>query len=237
MIRIIISTLCIAFAIQLQAQQYFADPVETFSKKKPMYITMMDGKEVTCNYKSQKIKKGLITEITVTMDGKKKTIMAEEIKEMYVPQSGLDKLVALSDFANDATRWESEDINMEHIKEGYAYFIQSPTQMRKKKEGNVLMQLLNPAFAQYVKVFHDPFAAESASASIGGIKVAGGIAKSYFVKVGDDKAFRVSKGDYKDNASKIYTDCGVTGSAKSYKWSNFGEELFTYTKECNGGNE
>ncbi len=215
------------------AQQYFSSPVESFSKKKPAYITMQDGKEVECKFKSMKRSKGLIKEITVWVNEKKTTFAATDIKEMYLPQSGLDKLNKAVDFINDATQWDSEDINMDHIKDGYSYFIQSPTQLSKKKKGDVLMQLLNPAFASKVMVFHDPFASESASANVGGIKVAGGNDKSYFVKVGNAAAFKVRKKDYSDYINTIFADCGVSGSAKTYKWSNFAEELMNYTKECN----
>ncbi len=234
-IKQILFSLCLIGTLCTTAisQQYFASPVESFSKKKMAYITMQDGKEVECKFKSMKRSKGLIKEITVWIDEKKKTISASDIKEMYLPQSGLDKLGKVMDFANDATQWESEDINMDHIKDGYSYFIQSSTQISKKKKADVLMQLLNPAFASKVMVFHDPFANESASASVAGIKVAGGNDKSYFIKVGSAAAFKVRKKDYEDYVNTIFADCGVTGSAKTYKWANFGEELMNYTRECN----
>lgn len=229
-----LATICfLAFSLNVNAQEYFSQPIEIFSKKKTAYVTLSDGTEIEGNIHKIKRKKGLFEQVSLYVNDEKKAIAASEISHMYLPQSDWDKLGKASDFLNDATQWNSDgNVNLEHIKDGYAYFETSQTQIRKNKAGEVLLQLLNPAFGNKVKVYHDPFANESASASVGGIKVAGGNDKSYFIKVGDETAYRLKKKDYKDSVKKLYKDCGVFPKDKKYKWAYFGEDLMTYTKEC-----
>ncbi len=47
------------------------------------------------------------------------------------------------------------------------------------------MQLVNPRFSKVISVYSDPFAKETSSIGIGGLKLAGGIAKSYYLKKGE----------------------------------------------------
>ena len=213
--------------------QYFSSPVEVFSKKKPSYITLKSGKTIEGNIKTYKLKKGLIKEITLKVDGKKKTYTPEDIASMYLPQSGLDKLGKAMDKMYDATQWESEDINAEYMKDGYAYFEQATVQLKKKKI-EALLQMVNTSFNNQVKVFTDPWARETASASVGGIQVAGGLEKSYWVKVGDDVCFKLKKKNYPEDLDKVFAKCGDFKSevpAKP-KWADFPELLLKYSKSC-----
>ncbi len=60
--------------------------------------------------------------------------------------------------------------------------------MVKKKKLTLLLQLLNPGFPNKIKVLFDPYAGETASFGFGSIKLAGGGAKTYYFKKGENVA-------------------------------------------------
>lgn len=213
--------------------QYFASPVEGFSKKKPSYVTLKSGEVLEGTIKDLDYKRGLIDEITLVVGKKKKKLTPDMIANAYLPQSGLNKLAKAMDFASDATQWGSDDINQEYMKEGYAYFEQSTVKL-KKKNIEALLQLVNPSFNNPVKIFHDPWAKESAGLEVKGIQVAGGLEKSYWVIIGGQDAFKIKKKDYTDSIGKIFGTCPdyISKMGDGPKWADFPEALFNYSKEC-----
>lgn len=235
----LVALFCLAFAFQVQAQktQYFSTPMEAFSIKKTSYITLTDGTEVEGTLNRLKRKKGLIESIKIKLtNGDVVEYPAAEIKSMYLPESALNKIATGLDAVNDAQKWNNSDLNAEHLKDGYAYFEATNTQIRKNKEGVVLLQLLNPAFSNKIKVYHDPFAKETASMGVGGITLAGGVDKSYFIKKGDGTAERVMKKNYEDYENMLYGDCQMMKNylkkLKKVYWSEMPEHIYTYTKDC-----
>ncbi|MBK7010546.1 MAG: hypothetical protein IPH36_18915 [Saprospiraceae bacterium] len=105
----------------------------------------------------------------------------------------------------------------------------------KDKQLSLLLQLVNPGYAEKIKVYFDPQASETASVGIGGFTVAGGIAKSYYVKNGDDVAFKLEKKHYKEKHPALYGECEALKKAypKNMDWEDFSRHVFTHAKECN----
>lgn len=221
------------FATNSVAQK-LVDPLGTPSFKKTTYITLDDGTEIQCNLKNFKYEKGLIEEVKiVNLEGKKVKIKPEEIKHMYLPVSGIEKIAKVHEMAFDATKWANTDLKNDILEKGYVYFEKSTVKIKKKTEV-LILQLLNPDFSGKIKIYHDPRAKETASLGIGGIKVAGGNAKSYFVKK-DDVAYKLEKKDYTDEFKLFFSNCSyITDKYGSDpKWSDFVEHIFEYTKNCN----
>ena len=98
----------------------------------------------------------------------------------------------------------------------------------------LLLQILNPGFARNIKVFFDPYAGETASFGFGGIKVAGGDAKSYYVKKGEEVAFKLQSKNYEEEYKHLYGDCATffDANVKKFDWSDLAKNIFDYTKEC-----
>ena len=210
-------------------------PSTSFSKKKTTYITLDDGTEISGTLKDLDYKKGIIKKIKIeNADGKKVKLSPENINFMYLPQSNLDKFNKLTKFASDATLWKSKNIDQSKIGEGYIYF-EKATLAKGKKESQLIFQLLNTSFSDNVKIYHDPFAQETLAVGVGGVALAGGDAKSYYVKVGDEPAFRLKKKDYKDLFSKLWADCPavIEKYGDKIKWTEFPNHVFDYTNECN----
>lgn len=227
--------LLLAFFVMLGSTffaQKLSEPVDRYSHKKIAYITLEDGTEIQGNIKDIDRKKGLIQQIKIKdLEGKKHKLKPEEIKYMYLPPSGLDKLGSTLEFLHDATKWEKTDLDKDIIGKGYAYFEKSKVKI-KRKTRVLLLQLLNPSFSSKVKIYYDPFARESIGVGIGGIKVAGGYAKSYYFKKGDAVAYRIKKKNYDDEFKLLFKDCKslIKKYGKRPKWTDLVEHLLAYKK-------
>ncbi len=210
--------------------QNLLSPSYGFSHKKTSYVTLIDGKEIKGTIKDLDREKGLIEFVKIKDgNGKKHKLDAEDIKYMYLPPSGLDKLSTAMDFLTDAQKWTDEKLDQDLLNQGYAYFELSNVKV-KKKEKQLLMQLLNPEFSKKVKVYHDPYAKETASAGIGGITVAGGKAKSYYIKIGDDAAYKVQKKRYDEEFTPLWNKCkALVKKYTDVKWSELGQHVLDYS--------
>ncbi len=233
--KLILLCLLFGFVLQIEAQaQKFLRPFETISHKKPSYITKEDGTEIEGTVKKLKRKKGLIKEIDIkTKDGKKLTIPIESIKYAYLPQSGWDKFTKIDSYVGDATQWEDGLYDQERLKSGYAYFEKAETIVKKKKM-TLLMQLLNPGLCSRIKVYHDPFAGETTSFGVGGLSLAGGEDKSYYLSKDNEAAYKFHKKKYnKKLVAEKFGDCAkVKKEYKKAHWENFEKMIFTYNESC-----
>lgn len=214
--------------------QELLSPSLSFSHKKTAYITLKDGTELKGNIKDIDRKKGLIDYIKLKDgDGKKHKLKPESIAYMYLPPSGIDNLGKKLDFLTDAQKWTDEKLNQDLLTEGYVYFENANVKL-KKKNRELLMQLLNPTYSGKVKIYHDPLAKETMGFGIGGVKLAGGHAKSYFLMVvGDDAAYKVKKKNYDTEFVALWKKCKDLAkmSSKDIKWSDLTTHVMTYT-EC-----
>lgn len=232
-----LTALVLGLAICTSAMsQDFLDGNFTFSKKEKSYLTLTDGTEIVGFIDDIDRKKGLIEKIVIKdSTGKKREFLPQQLHHMYIAPTKWDKFAGGVDKAYDMTRWEEDkSINMGHIKEGYALFEYAEVKI-KDKQLSLLLQLVNPGYAEKIKVYFDPQASETASVGIGGFTVAGGIAKSYYVKNGNEVAFKLEKKRYKDNTAALYGNCEALKKAfpKNMDWEDFSKHVFTHAKECN----
>ncbi|WP_337043435.1 hypothetical protein [Emticicia sp. 17c] len=215
--------------------QSFIPAFDRFSGKEIAYINLEDGTKIEGTIDDIDRKKGLIEEIVILPTGqkKKRKIQAEEIKTMYLPASGYNKLVNASEQTFNAQKWKDNNVNMDIINKGYAYFEKSTVGIKKDVEV-LLMQMVNPSFSQKIKVYHDPRAQESMRFGVAGITMAGGDDKSYYVKVGDAAAVKIKRKDYEEAYLALYKDCPelLKKLKDDHRWSKFDEHLWAYTTEC-----
>jgi hypothetical protein len=102
----------------------------------------------------------------------------------------------------------------------------------KKKKKEYMMQLVNPTFSSHIEVFGDPFAKSTFSVGIAGLNVAGGLAKSYYIKK-DGEIFWLRNKELEVRYETLFGDCEEF--VKKYpkqdiKWRYFSEYIFEYTK-------
>jgi len=216
--------------------QTFMKGLDGVSRKKTAYITLTDGTELECVIEKLPKKKGNIEEVVYSVEGQKKKMTLEptDIAHMYLPPSALAKYAAISDVTGNLNKMMSTDMDGEILGKGYTYF-ESTEVMIKKKKMTLLMQLVNPDYSNGIKVYHDPYSGETMSASVGGMEVAGGIDKSYFVKKGNAPAYKMEKKDYKDGFNELFDGCrALTGLDKKERaWRDLATHIFTFNSKCN----
>jgi hypothetical protein len=214
--------------------QDFIPAYDRFSGKETSYIMLEDGSKVEGTLEDLDRKKGLIEEVVIKdTNGKKIKFKPEQIKAMYLMPSGFSKLSTNMDVGTKVKKWDAKYIDSEIIKKGYAYFEKAKVVIKKDQE-MLLMQLLNPGFNSKIKVFHDPFAAETMRVGFGGMTMAGGDDKSYYVQVGDFPAKKIKKKDYDDEIKVMYAGCPVLVKkiGEKIRWTEFAQHVYEFTFDC-----
>ncbi|MFK7783479.1 MAG: hypothetical protein AB8B56_00110 [Crocinitomicaceae bacterium] len=218
--------------------QSFAVPLDGFSRKKTSYLHMEDGTVSEGLLGGFKRAKGQIETVKMKDEGGGKVkIDPAKIKHMYIPPSNLAKLSAANDRIGNITHWDAPS-NMDStlMGDGYVYFEKMTTQIKKKKTEDLMLQMLNASFSSKIKVFYDPFARETMGLEVGGVTVAGGLDKSYYVnKVGSsDPAFKLEKKSYKEQFALLFGDCDefMAKYGDKIKWSDLEMHVYEYTQLC-----
>ena len=222
--------LALLFVCSIMNAQDLVSPSYGFSHSKTAYITLADGTEISGNIKDIDRDEGLIEFIKLQdAAGKKHKLKPEDIKFMYLPPSGLDKLGKMNDFLSDTQKWNDAKLNQDFLHQGYAYFETTDVQI-KKKTSKLLMQLINPGFSKNFRIYCDPYAIETASLGVGGMKFVGGDAKSFYVAKKDQPAFLLKKKEYKKIYATLWNDCEKLSSVTTEpKWGDFVKNVVTYS--------
>jgi hypothetical protein len=235
--KLLFTAVLATFSLSATAQS-FSVPLEAFSKKKTTYLHMEDGSKSEGLLGGFKRSKGLIETVKMESEsGGKIKIDPAKIQFMYIPPSNLAKVSAGLNKIGNVRKWDAP-LNMDTtlLGEGYVYFEKVPT-IIKKKTDNLMMQMLNTSFCGKIKVFHDPFSKETMSASVGGVTVAGGLDKSYYVmKIGtDEAAYKLEKKDYKEQFATLFGDCEefMAKYSGDIKWSDLETHIYEYSQMCN----
>jgi len=232
-IKIVLFALAFLGMFNFIQAQTFLPGTYKFSNKKVVHITLNDGTVLDGKIKNIDRKKGLIKSIKIKdLNGNKHKLMAGDIKHMYLAPSGWDNMNKKLSFMTDATKWDNDNYKKGLFEDGYVYFEQTEVAIGKKTRV-LLMQLLNPSFSSKIKVYMDPWASETASIKIGGIKAVGGDAKSYYIKKGDDLAFKLKKKEFKKEFATIFSGCEQLQNRElKPNWRKFDSDIFEYNS-CN----
>jgi hypothetical protein len=234
-ISIFVLTILLGLSSQLIAQNFLNGAV-TFSHKKEAYLTLATGEDIVGMVDRVRTKKGLVKQIDLVLaDGQEVSYMPEQVSYMYLAPSGFDKFINDYEKATTRTRWnEDQSAHAEHIKAGYVYF-ETTEVMIKKKKMTLLLQLVNPGFANGIKVYFDPFAVKSGGLQMSGVQVTGGEDKSFYFRKGDGIAERVKSKNYKEIFPAFFGDCDAIETAfpGRKKWHEVEKHVFFYSEECN----
>ncbi len=234
--RNVLTGLILTLAMSFITAQKFIEPAKGLSVKKTAYLTLADGSKLEGKFRSGKasINGGYKTIVFKTMDGEKLKLDAIDVKSILIPQSSLGALAESMDQITDASQWgDDAKINEDAVKEGY-YYYETVVIAKKKKDVPAVRQILNPGYADQIKVMTNEMAMKGPSASLGGIKVAEANASSYFIKVGDDKAMKVKAGKYQELFSQIYAACPefIEKYKDDIKWKDLEKHVFEFSQMC-----
>tara|TARA_B000000441_G_C21509324_1_gene214051 strand:- start:90 stop:602 length:513 start_codon:yes stop_codon:yes gene_type:complete len=163
-------------------------------------------------------------------DGSEKEFNADEIQSAYLSPSGLSDLNRLNEKITNVRKWENDGGLMDEVVNGgLTYFELVEVEYRKGKTMKLLMELVNPESSSGVRIYDDPYAAETGM-SINGLQVTGGNMRSYFVSFdGGKTAQRFKKGDYKKEFSTIWKACPqIIKKYKKRDWDELAEHALVY---------
>jgi hypothetical protein len=222
-------------AAHVTKAQNFLDGAYRFSGSKEAYVTLNNGETITGFVDDIKRKKGLISAINLKdADGKETSLLPDQVKHMYLAPTGYDKMNSDLKIFNNASKWnDDKSAHAEYIKQGYVFFETTEVVVKKQKV-TMLLQLVNPGFANGIKVYFDPMATETGGVSVGGLQVSGGDQRSYYFKKGEKTAIKIGKGNYEDEFTNLYADCSEfkKNFAKKTKWSQVEKHVFFYSENC-----
>ena len=182
--------------------QQFIEPVEN-PMSKECYLTLKNGVETKCEFKSASMSNGIKSMTIVDENGVKIKYKAEEVEKLRIKMSTWAKIGTIAEGSESITAAAKLDVN-EIIKREFIIYEQAL--LPKKKDKYALLQLLNPGFDGRIKVYENPMGGES-GLSVGGIKVTGGEEKSFLVVKDGDKSMKIKKGSYKKDFSLLFGDC------------------------------
>ncbi|WP_156152229.1 hypothetical protein [Flammeovirga sp. OC4] len=231
----LISLLCLSSFICFGQQFVPAIPSTAMSGAKNSYVIKNDGTKIIGKVTSSYLVKNVLKSFTFkTESGEKFKFKAEDVKEVGIKTLKIQTYTQAVT-ANSITELAGRDFN-KVVDQEYFYFEQALLPGKKNKFA--LMQLLNPGFDHVVKVYKDPNAKETTGLGVGGIKVTGGIDKSYLVcDAGSNRAVYLEKKKYtKESKTVIFTKCPdifekYYGGDK-FAWRDFAEHVYVYDQLC-----
>jgi len=139
---------------------------------------------------------GMLGNFTIkTPDGEKKKFKVVDVKMVQLEPNGFAKAMMFSENISMTKVLKNDYSFLEHMK--YIYYEKIEIKAGKFK----LLQLLNPGFDEYIKVYLDPNAKETSHIGFGG-----GEDKSYYIQKGD-QSFLLKKKNYKKEFANLFGDC------------------------------
>ncbi len=200
----------------------------------PCTVALNNGEVITGKLSSGSLVNGYLNNFTLKLEsGEKSKLSPENVKRLSIKASKLAKLTMVAESTSsikEMTQTNFEDI----IKRDSIIF---ETAMRHNKSEKLrLMQLLNPGFDSKIKVFGDPNPNRQTSGiGLAGIKITGGIDKSYLFVQNAQKAVLVKKGSYDKNFDELYANCPIILQAfagEKIKWADLAGHVFAYEQLC-----
>ena len=186
---------------------YFNEGFHQPASKKISTVILKDGSEQKGYCYDVRTKKQQIHTIILkdSISGETDRIPAENISEAYLFASGFEKFGKVSDKINRMGTSKRKDMKKATTNDEIYFINQSVSLKNKKDERELLMQLINPDFDDFISVYFDPRGGESQGMGVQGLKFGGGVLKAYYVKKGD-RIFWLPKSDLKKEYENLFGD-------------------------------
>ena len=234
--KFLIAVLCLLISLPTLGQGFITGLEQddfTFLFGNACTVTLESGETVEGTLTGGSIVSGYLNNITIKgKDGEKLKYKPEDVSKLTIKTSKIAKLAMIAESTSSIKEATSTDFN-EIVNRNQFIF---ETAMRHNKNEKLrLMQLLNPGFDSKIKVYDDPNAKETMGVGIGGIKLTGGVDKSYLLVQNDEKAVRVKKGNYKKDFDELYKNCPKMlqiFAGEKVKWEDVAGHVFVYDQAC-----
>jgi hypothetical protein len=225
-------TLAIGLGIQVFAQG-FLTPVSQIPPKNEAYVVLFDGSRIEGTVKAYSMTNDILKSVNFEdSQGNKHKWKAAEMKELVIKTNAFSKMDMISENSESIRKMVKADFS-QVAKREYIVYEQALLPGKGHKYG--LLQLLNPGFDSRVKVYQDPSARETQGVSTNGIRLSGGIDRSYLVVKDGTRADMIRKGAYKQQFLELFGDCGEMLTAfggEKTKFRDFADHVFVYDQLC-----
>ncbi len=196
-------------------------------------VTLASGEVITGTLSGASGGSSGLTKLTIKLEnGDKVKFKPEECVLVKIKAFDLAKITLVT--SSGSSIKEATNTNFEEII-NREYIIFETAQSAKKSDKSILFQLLNPGFDSKIKVYACDDGNKTMGLSVGMINVTGGMDKSYFCVKGDQKAVKVTKGDYKKDFKELNGDCPemiAYYQGDKIKWSDVAAHVFVYDQKC-----
>lgn len=199
----------------------------------PCEVTALDGKIYAGKLKMAMQTNRKLKWFSIALDDGtgKKSFNADEVTLVKMKPSNLEKIGEAVNAAHDVGTIK----NIKNFIDCDWIYYETVTMGKNNK--SYLMQRLNPGKANdKLKAYADPEADQEVSFGLGGMTLAGGKDKSYYlVTAGGTKAVLAEKGKYKKQMADIYTGCPkfFEDLGGDNNWANFSFHVGLYNYRCN----
>lgn len=224
---LLLAFFCFSFATA--SAQAFLPPIERFSSSKPGYLVLKTGERIEFTLEDLDRKKGLIYRVEgKTLDGKKFKHEADQIQELGLNPSDFAKFASFSESTRSVAKMQRNKVN-ESTRNLVLFFNEQLDEPKRE----VLLQLVNPGFESRIRVYDDPFAAETMGVGFAGVQMTGGMDKSFYVRA-NGKVTRLKKKNYDDKFKELYGSCKAVMDkyGKDFAWRDFCYHVFMFDQEC-----
>ncbi|HRJ31638.1 MAG TPA: hypothetical protein PLV21_17055 [Cyclobacteriaceae bacterium] len=210
-----------------------ADDMPIFVNNKECIVKLASGEEVTGKFLGGTMVNGYLSNFNIRLEnGEKAKFKPEDVERLSIKASKMAKLAMVAESIGSIKEMTNTNFD-EIVNREYLIF---ETAMRHNKASKLrLMQLLNPGFDSQIKVFADPNAKETMGVGVGGMKLTGGVDKSYLFVQNNEKAILVKKGSYKKNFEELYAKCPAMLQAfqgEKIKWADVAGHVFAFDQVC-----
>ena len=202
----------------------FESPIQTLMGPEGIAV-LADGTELK-GKPTVIVPKGIgnIKKLTLkTEDGVKHKLTAADVQGFALKPNKMAKL------ASSGGSIRAMSARKDVFGKDYAYFV--PAKLPNGKLA--LLQHLNRGFDTTIQIFADPAGRETGGVSVGGVKMTGGMLKSYLVlKQGADASMLVKKGNYDKLWGDIFGDCDAMQKPEKAEFQDFAAHVFMHAQKC-----
>lgn len=210
--------------------QDFVEPFTEFISDRECYVITNDGETITGSLGGVTEWGGFITRLRIRdEEGKLHKFRAHEVEQFAIRPGAFAKLATLAETSTSVRHAIKTDQN-DILDREWIYF--DAQSMPRRKNKIALLQLLNPGFDEYVKVYFHRNGSKSAPISLGTVAIVGGEERTYWVVKGDSKPVIVRKASFKKSFTNLFSDEPDLFSSVSRrpKFKNFANHISYYNE-------
>ncbi|GAA0879576.1 hypothetical protein GCM10009119_25440 [Algoriphagus jejuensis] len=209
------------------SSQELQQPLEEVPMSNRGYALLKSGEVIEGKILTTNSSRGITQVSLEDASGARHKISAEDMYEFAIAMNGAVRLQYSNEAGSSVKKLLSKK---EPSAKPTDFLIFRNTSIDGKKE--LLLQLLNPDFDDFVEVFFDPFARKTTELGGEYITWTGDRHRAYFVSKSGSPLLKVKKGNYGRAFRRLFGDCPELSQIKNPKLDDLGQHIAHYTSSC-----